>query len=763
VRSWRKRGRHRNSETRSAGPAGRVATAAAALALCCAMASCGSVWGLSTSDNTSVGAGHEELGGGTVSGGDVQDPGDLANSRLKLGLGGRGELELNLFANMSRPVGSGRLMGYMALQGDSAEELGSVAGQWGLAMPRAQRLGGAAADQASSYRLSYRTGALALGGSFLDVGSGFALPGGTAGRSSEGEAQMLAEALGTRRVELSAALGLAPGASLTSRHESVRNERPGDKNRGLTTTDIGHTLSWGVGPRSQLTASLGEHSERWSEAVGKADVRRRETAVEFKSEFGRDGRHGLRLGLTSKETRKGDSEQSEQVREAHLGLAATTRLRLNADYVSNGSKEGADRTTQTVGAVMQLASDSHLSAAVKRLSVGDNRSGTESLLKLSAKLGGGASAGTLEGEECTGRGEALDFSRRRKWMLTGVLGDGRGRTSLRANLEEKRGEGPSGLLQRTALVHLDRALWSGVRLTADRHEQVGGTAAEPEVTVRSSCGVEARLGSSAALNLGLVSEKKPQGTKNRSVRVALEQEVRGLKLRAERRSWRSEGEKQSELSCGVDAPSGDLADWAKEISGAHEFAEAGEYLVREAPGWAEMPFAGYRLWASRRSARNAGGLDTMVFAHRRMVGDGLHLRVTHEECPEGKEGESKGRPLPLRRERVEVGLPLGEGLVARASYRTESGVSAERGRGDGFTLGLWGRLSEREGMEASVSHDGGRWGGEVRRHTSVSVLYSLKVSDDHRLHVKAGYGWDDPETGNRQRESRISLGYAKPI
>jgi len=45
----------------------------------------------------------------------------------------------------------------------------------------------------------------------------------------------------------------------------------------------------------------------------------------------------------------------------------------------------------------------------------------------------------------------------------------------------------------------------------------------------------------------------------------------------------------------------------------------------------------------------------------------------------------------------------------------------------------------------------------------VSVLYSLEVSDEHKLHVKVGYAWADDDASHRQREKRVSLGYVKSI
>jgi len=101
--------------------------------------------------------------------------------------------------------------------------------------------------------------------------------------------------------------------------------------------------------------------------------------------------------------------------------------------------------------------------------------------------------------------------------------------------------------------------------------------------------------------------------------------------------------------------------------------------------------------------------------------------------------------------------------MARGGYQREKSLSPAGGHREGVSLGLWGQLSEGERMEANVSRDGGRWKGEGRKHTSVSLLYALEVREGHSVHLKLGYGWDDEETGARRRESRVSLGYMKPI
>ncbi|MCJ7822372.1 MAG: hypothetical protein MUQ26_04710, partial [Armatimonadetes bacterium] len=575
--------------------AARLGIVATALALCWILAPAAAVWGLNAETGEAPAEGQDTLGLGESAGGwgeslvrggadgagedasAADGEGDLVVGRLKLGLGRDGEVELSLFSKTGGLMSADGLRGQDgSFQRNGLWALGDRYNFVGVGERTSSEVAaaGVAEDEAASYRLSYKVGALTLGGNVLQVGSRFALSEGAGGTSAE-EAERLKEALGKRNVELNAALSLAPGASFTSRHNSVRNDRPDDDKRGLTTTDLGHTLEWAVGSRSQLTASMEEHSEEWDQAQGKPDVTQRRQRVELNSTFGQGGQHGLRLGLTSTDTEKDGREQSERVREAHLNLAPTGRLQLNADYVARGAGDGAEQTTQSVGGVLQLSSDAQLSAAMTREAAADGNGKTRaSSLKLTTKLGAGSSAAELVAEEQMSRGDGLTFVKQRNWALNGGLGTGWAKTNLQANLEEKRGEGPSGQLVRKALVHVDRPLVRGVKLTAERRLEAGGTTAAPEVMVKSTCGVEAELGPKTRMSLGLVSEQKPSGEEGWAQRIALGHDLNTVQLRAERRAWGEADRELSVLSYGVDAPSGELAEWAKEISGAHEFGEA---------------------------------------------------------------------------------------------------------------------------------------------------------------------------------------------
>ncbi len=613
-------------------------------------------------------------------------------------------------------------------------------------------------------RLCYRAaGALAPGGGLLETGPRYEIPGKVYGARSAEEAEMLRTALGRRRVALDATLTLAPGASLISRHDSARDLEPGSGKHGLTTTDVGHLLRWEVGPRSQLTASLEEHREEWAGWVAKPGASRRTRGLGLKSEFGGGGRHSLRLGLTATETKGEGRDRLARVREAHLGLAPVGRLRLEADYVAKESDGGADETARSVGAVLRLSPGAELSAAVKGVAVEGRGERRESALALHTKLGAGGSAGELDAEERVSRGEGEGLVRHRKWMLAGGIGRGSARTELKANFEEKRGEGPSGEVAREVLVQVDRALGGGLKLRAERRQRVRGAGAAPEVTAKSSCGVEAALRPGTSLEVGLMSEEKPSGRRGWARRVAVRQDFHKLALRAEHEVGGDAGRERGAVSYGIDAPVGELTDWAKEISGGHEFSEAGEYLIDDRSDWMEMPFAGYRFLAERRRGGEDGGVDTLAFAHRRMIGDRYHLRLSYQRFPEGKEGGEKGRPMALERGRVEIGMPIWRGLMGRGSYQRESSLSPAGGGRERVSLGFWGRLSEGERVEVSVSRGDGSWEGEGRQESRVSLLYALEVSDGHRLHVKVGWGWADGESGGGQRERRVGLGYVKPI
>jgi hypothetical protein len=413
--------------------------------------------------------------------------------------------------------------------------------------------------------------------------------------------------------------------------------------------------------------------------------------------------------------------------------------------------------------LLRLGAGAELSAAVKKLSPEGSGGARESTLKLSTGLGAGGSTGRLEGQEVTARGEGAGFVRRRKWALTGALGVGEGRTNVEAGFEETRGEGSADRLARTTRVHVDRSFGPRLKLSAERQEQVGGTITAPEATLKSSCELTAELGSKTSLSVGAVSERRPAGAAGWARQMALRHEWGRVRLAAEKRVWRDVDHDFSVASFSVEAPTGQLPEWAQGISGAHEFSDAEEYLVPRAPEWSEMPFAGYRISMKQRRGGAGGGVDTLTFAHRRMVGHRYHLQLVYQEHPEGTEGEEKGRPQSVRRNMLQIAAPLWRGLVVRGGYRAETSLSPEGGRREGMSLGLWGRLSEREQVEATVTHDWGRWEGGTRNHTSVSLLYSVRVSDEHRVHVKLGYGWDEGESQHGQRESRVSLGYAKPI
>jgi len=690
---------------------------------------------------------------GTVPG----DGGVLVPGRLRLTLGGSGEVEIGFFSAATELAGPGPPRGGNALQ-----EWGTGRESWSVGRGGGGA-GGASEREAALYRFSYGTGALKLGGNMLAVGSRFAPTGDGQQVASGEQAEIMAEARGTRALDFEAGLSLAPGLSLTSNHKALKNARPGDEKQGLTTTDTDHTLRWEPVPGSALTASMTEQSEEWAEGLGKPGTRQRKRAVEFKSQFGSEGRHGLRLGLTSVEKRNGDQEHTEQVREAHVTFGPTTRLQLNADYTVKGSDGGPGQTTQSVGMLLRLAPGADLSAAVKRLAPEGGGGTRESTLKLSTGLGAGGSTGRLECQEVTARGDGVGFVRRRKWALTSALGVGEGRTNVEAGFEETRGEGSADRLARTTRVHVDRSLGPRLKLSAERQEQVGGTITAPEATVKSSCELAAELGSKTSLSVGAVSERRPAGAAGWARQMALRHEWGRVRLQAEKRVWRDVDQDFSVTSCSAEAPTGQLPEWAQGISRAHEFSDAEEYLVPGALEWAEMPFAGYRISMKQRRGGAGGGVDTLTFAHRRMVGRRYHLQLVYQEHPEGTEGEEKGLPQSVRRNMLDIAAPLWRGLMVRGGYQAETSLSPEGGRREGMSLGLWGRPSEREQVEATVTHDWGRWEGGTRNHTSVSLLYSVRVSDEHRVHVKLGYGWDEGEPQHRQRESRVSLGYAKPI
>ena len=620
-------------------------------------------------------------------------------------------------------------------------------------------------DEGSLYRVDYSSGPLALRANLVDVGARFSHLSSQPDQSSEEDVKLLQEAAGTRNLELDAELKLARGASLTSRHTALRNDKPGDKKQGLTTTDTSHVFSLALGASSQLQASVKDHEETWDQTQGKPTRQERSNSVELKTSFGSGGRSGLRMAFTTNGKTEEEKEKSEAVREVHLNLAPTSRLQLTADHVTKTPDEGPEQRTQAVGAVMQLAPATQLAASVTTLTSDQGDWQRESVFKLNTNLGGGATSGQLAAEEKVVRALAEGASRQfRTYELTGGLGKGPARANLRASLKEERGEGPAGELKRATALHADRAFGPRLNLTADREVQVGGTNREFATGVKSAYAVAAQLDPRTKLNASLNTFDREQDDRRWSRDLVLEHQRRGFQVRSQHQLWREGEQDRTADQHFLDVPRGRLAEWAQDLTHGHEFGDARDYLTPKEPDWVDMPFAGLRLWTKQRRGGADAGVDSVGWAHRTMVGGRFHLQVACQENPEATDGDNKGRPMAVRRQMAELGGLLRQGLVAHGRYLGEDNTSGDLYQKRGLALGLRGRLSSLEEVEVSVSRETEDWADRSRRRHSVTLMYGLKVNDEHEVSVKAGYAWSDEDpAGDRSREYRVGLGYSKPI
>ena len=119
--------------------------------------------------------------------------------------------------------------------------------------------------------------------------------------------------------------------------------------------------------------------------------------------------------------------------------------------------------------------------------------------------------------------------------------------------------------------------------------------------------------------------------------------------------------------------------------------------------------------------------------------------------------------LPVRRSSLGIGGKLSRSLNARCGYGVESGLDSPGDRLRRTGLSVWGAIADDEEVEASVSHESGRWEAEGRSRTHVSLLYSQGVDEEHRIEVKIGYAWGEGAKFGRDRDCRLTLGCEKPL
>jgi len=564
---------------------------------------------------------------------------------------------------------------------------------------------------------------------------------------------------GSREGGLAATLRIAPRISLTSSHTTGRTADPSNESYGLTATRTAHALLLNLGSRATLKAGLNQQREEWDRRLGKPSGRTEERALEFTTAFGSEGSSSLRLAMTAMELAKERERKETRAAEAHLNLVPAARFNISADYVTKDSGSGEAVTTESLRTAFRLAPEAELSASVKTSGAGEGRA-AESGLALSAKLG----CGKLRGKETwasTSEGRIAS----RKWAFAGGFGRGPARTNIALDLQESRGERPEDQLARKTFVHVDRALGRHLKLTAESREDITGRNASPEGQLETECGLEAAVAPGTSLAAALVAGRDATGASLNRRRLRVRQQWKAVRLELEQRLWQEGAGERPLLRWSLDAPTGELPKWAQTISAAHQFADAKEYLMGEEPARARvgMPFVGYRLWAARREGGDDDGSYSLGFAHRRVIAGRLHLQLAAEERPEADDGPMKGRPLEVRRRLVEIGGRLFRSLNARCSYALESGLDSP---GEGLKragFGIWGRLADGEEVEGGVWHESGRWEGERRSRTSLTLLYSHRVDEEHRLLVKMGYAWGEEAESERDRDCRLTLGYEKPL
>jgi hypothetical protein len=617
----------------------------------------------------------------------------------------------------------------------------------------------------SVYTLHYETTALQLRGEILDLGDQFATTDGAFAGGSPYDPNTLRAAVGTRTAKVDASWDVARGLTFSSSQTSIHNDRFGDPKRGLTTIDATHSLTLNLGASSRLTASLDQHREHWDPVMRRSGASKSARKVELESKFGRDEANVLRCAMTSVEGGADGNRKLDKKNEVHLSLAPTERVRLNADYLDQRSGPGGGTKTQSVGVALEIAPGAEVSAGIKTLAVDQGVSTRESSLRLTTGLGGGSSSGNMTLEQHVVGKEGAAATTQRKWMLSGALGAGGQKANMTATVEEAREDGDDGKLSRNTALCIDRAFGPRLKLAADFREKVAGTNGQPETALDSKCQVDVQLGEKTELQTALMWGRDTEGVRRAGRSLSVAHQWGSMNLKAEEHLTSHGDDDCSTVSCVVDAQAGELPDWAQGIPGGHQFEDAQEHLVVDDPAWGigNIAFAGYRLALKQRRGGPDDGTRSYSIAHRRVVAGRYHLQLAHECSPEGKSGPSKGRPQALRRSFIGVGVPLSSALTARGSYSCEASLLTPGDRLSRIGMGVWGRLSEQEQVEVGVHRESGRWDGNIRRRTAVSVLYDLRVSEEHHVSVKAGYAWGEQDSDACEPDCRLTLAYAKPI
>jgi hypothetical protein len=635
----------------------------------------------------------------------------------------------------------------------------------GAQTSRSGEWGQAGQDEASYYQIGLTQRRLQLRAKFVDAGARFSPSAHAMPQTSADDARMLQSAAGTRNLDVNVAWKLSAGASVTSQFNSLRNDKTGDANRGLSTTDMNHIFALALGPSSSLQAKLNEHSEAWDPALGKTNLQRDTSALEFKTQLGSSSGNDLRMALTTTRTREGNQDRSAVVREIHLNLAPMPRLQLAADSVTRRAEQALGQKTDSVSATMQLAQGAQLAAVVRSLTAGNGSQTRESDVKLNSVIGHGDSSGQLVAEHKTVRAAdpngSKDFT---SWDLTGGIGSGPARMSLRAAMIAERALGVARAMTRTSVMHADRAVGRRLKLSADREEKLS-VGPSNETAVKSTYSAVAELSQHTKLTAQQEAQRVCGRDQQMMRNVVFEQQARAFRLRSQQQTWREGAAKRASSQYAVDLPRGQIADWAKEITHGHQFPDAKDYasFMPKDPSWLDMPFAGYRVWTKTYRGGPDTGARSVGLTHRAMISQRAHLQVALQKRPEAEDGDLKGRPLRVERKVVEVGTLVGGGLVATTRYTDDASTSGPVAHRQDIGFGLRGPLSAQEQLEAVIAHEITNGADKMGGRTSVMLMYALKASDEHQVSFKGGYAWATDGARDLKTEYRWSLGYSKPI
>jgi hypothetical protein len=617
-------------------------------------------------------------------------------------------------------------------------------------------------DRATAVKMEYGRGGAKLAVDLSDVGARFPEAGVALQSSDQAVAEALKAQAGLRTMNLSGTLPLGSRLNLTSTSVSVYNDKPGDEKRGLTTTDWTNALAFSTGRNSNLKLNLVDHSESWDPSTGKTGLDRRTSQLSWDTSFGAGGANSLRLGLTDAQTKQGDQEQSERTQEMHLALAPLSRLKLSADQVAKEDAQGAAQTTSNLGAVLQFAAGSELTANLTTASPDGSADTRSRYLKLTSGLGGGGSAMKLCAEQKLSRVDGSGTAEEAKYELTGGLGRGAGQVHLRGLVQEKRAVGADGALEQTSLLHLDRAFGPRVKLSADQEQVVKGTNEQPEPAAKTTVSLAADLDARTKL-VAAAGSQRSGASPAQSIRdVMVERRVAPLVLRAEERQ-RADVAQTSSRSYGADLPIGKLPDWAADFGRRHEFGDIYEFLVAKEAGWLELPFAGLRFARTQRGNGPDAGVDTTLISYRGVLARRYHVQVTYQDRPEYEEGDNKGRPMEVERRYVALGAPLTRGLAVRGWLTMEDKPDDPLSTRHAVGLGLFGKVHGDGQLEVSYAQGRGQWEGQGVTQDAIAVLYAHKVSEENQIAIKVGYGQGEGLADGRPADCRVSIQYHKPV